>query len=92
MSVRNFIRQNLPEAWDKAATELRMKTELIERLYGAIPNCYKNKHKYKFAIDMLIRIFNTKCDIIHSVDATNINLTKWNELSNKIKEYEYQCM
>ena len=92
MSVRNFIRQNLPEAWDKATTELKMKTELVERLYGAIPQCYKNRYHYKKAIAMLYRIFDTKCDIIHLIDATDINLTKWGELSSKIKEYEWQCM
>ncbi len=95
MSVRKFIRENLPEAWDKAATELKMRTELVERLYGAIPQYYKNRYHYKKAIKILYRIFDTNvvdCNIIHLVDATDINLTKWNELSNKIKEYEYQCM
>ena len=92
MGLMNFIRANLPESWEKAATELKMKTELVERLYGAIPQCYKNRYHYKKAIKMLYRMFDTNCDIIHLVDATDINLTKWNELSNKIKEYEYQCV
>lgn len=92
MSVRKFIRENLPEAWDKAATELKMRTELVERLYGVIPHCYRNRYYYQAGIRMIRRIFNTKCDIIHLVDATDIDLAKWNKLSDKIKEYEYQCM
>ena len=27
MGLMNFIRQNLPEAWEKASTEMKMKTE-----------------------------------------------------------------
>ena len=88
----NFIRQNLPESWEKAATEMRMKTELITRLHNVVPRAYKNKYHYKEGISYIRRVFNTKCDIIHLVDATDIDITKWNELSSKIKEYEYQCV
>ena len=43
MGLMNFIRQNLPESWEKAATEMRMKTELITRLHNVVPRAYKNK-------------------------------------------------
>ena len=88
MGLMNFIRQNLPESWEKAATEMRMKTELITRLHNVVPRAYKNKYHYKEGISYIRRVFNTKCDIIHLVDATDIDITKWNELSSKIKEYE----
>jgi len=42
MGLMNFIRQNLPESWEKAATEMRMKTELITRLHNVVPRAYKN--------------------------------------------------
>lgn len=47
MGLMNFIRQNLPESWEKAATELKMKTELITRLHANVPRIYKNKYHYK---------------------------------------------
>lgn len=92
MGLMNFIRQNLPESWEKAATEMRMKTELINRLHSVVPRAYKNKYHYKEGMSYIRRAFNTKCDIIHLVDATDIDIAKWNELSSKIKEYEYQCV
>lgn len=92
MSVRNFIRDNLPEPWERAATKLKMKTELIERLYGAVPNGYKNKYHYKKAIIYLRQVFREDCNIIYLVDATGINLVKWQKLNSLIIEYRHRCM
>ena len=50
MGLMNFIRQNLPESWEKAATELKMKTELITRLHANVPRIYKNKYHYNLVI------------------------------------------
>ena len=37
-------------------------------------------------------VFQTSADkLIYYVEATDINVDKWNELANKIKEKEYQC-
>lgn len=41
MGLINFIRQNLPESWEKAATEMKMKSELITRLHANVPRIYK---------------------------------------------------
>lgn len=92
MGLMVFIRQNLPESWEKAASAMKMKTELIHRLHDVVPRAYKNKYHYKEGVSYIRRVFNTKCDIIHLVDATDIDIEKWKTLSNKIKEYEYQCM
>lgn len=92
MGLMVFIRQNLPESWEKAASAMKMKTELIHRLHDVVPRAYKNKYHYKEGVSYIRRVFNTKCDIIHLVDATDIDIEKWKILSNKIKEYEYQCM
>lgn len=92
MGLMNFIRHNLPHSWEKAATELRMKNELVLRLHSAVPKNYKNKYHYKEGMAFIRRQFNAKCDIIHLVDATNMNITKWKELSEKIKTIEYECM
>lgn len=91
MGLMNFIRQNLPESWEKAATELKMKTELITRLHANVPRNYKNKYHYREGINYIRGVFRRKGNIIYSVEATDINLEKWEELNNRIKEYEYQC-
>ena len=85
MGLMNFIRQNLPESWEKAATELKMKTELITRLHANVPRIYKKGMNY------IRGVFRASCDIIYLVEATDIDKEKWELLNNKIKEYEYQC-
>lgn len=92
MGLKNFIRDNLPYSWDKAATELRMKTELITRLNNTVPYAYRNKYHYKEGINYIKRVFNTRADVIHLVDATDINMDKWKKLCSRIKEIEYECM
>lgn len=91
MGLMNFIRHNLPESWDKAATELRMKTELVTRLNNAVPCAYKNKYHYKEGLNYIRRVFNTRAEVIHLVDATDIDMKKWKELCERIKQIEYQC-
>lgn len=91
MGLMNFIRANLPESWDKAATELKMKTELITRLHANVPRLYKNKHHYKEGMNYIRGVFKRKCNIIYLVEATNIDMEKWKLLDNKIKQYEFEC-
>ncbi len=91
MGLMNFIRANLPESWEKAATELKMKTELITRLHANVPRIYKNKYHYKEGMNYIRGVFRASCDIIYLVEATDIDKEKWELLNNKIKEYEYQC-
>ena len=57
MGLMNFIRQNLPESWEKAATELKMKTELITRLHANVPRIYKNKYHYKEGMNYIRGVF-----------------------------------
>lgn len=91
MGLMDFIRQNLPESWDKAATEMKMKTELITRLHANVPRTYKNKYHYKEGIRYILGVFKTKSSIYYHIDATNLDFEKWKQLDNKIKEYEYLC-
>lgn len=91
MGLMNFIRQNLPESWEKAATELRMKTELVTRLHDVVPAAYKNRYHYKEGMEYIRRLFRTRAAIIHLVDATDINIEKWNKLGDRIKQIEYEC-
>ncbi len=91
MGLMNFIRQNLPESWEKASTEMRMKTELITRLHANVPRIYKNKYHYREGMQYIRNAFRATCDIIYLVEATNIDRDKWDKLNTKIKEYEYQC-
>lgn len=91
MGLMNFIRANLPESWEKAATELKMKTELITRLHANVPKIYKNKYHYKEGINYIRGVFRSTCAIYYLVDATDIDLNKWKVLDDKIKEYIEAC-
>lgn len=92
MAVKDFIRENLPESWLKAATELRMKTELINRLYGHVPRNYKNKNNYRQGIHYLRGVFLIHPNkLIYYVEATDIDLKKWERLVERINEINYQC-
>lgn len=91
MGLMDFIRQNLPEPWEKAATELKMKTELITRLHAMVPRTYKNKYHYKEGINYIRRIFQAKGNIIYLVEASDIDVDKWNKLNNRINEIKHQC-
>ena len=92
MAVKDFIRENLPESWLKAATELRMKTELINRLYGHVPRNYKNKNNYRQGIHYLRGVFLIHPNkLIYYVEATDIDLKKWERLVKRINEINYQC-
>lgn len=92
MGLMNFIRQNLPESWEKAATEMKMKSELITRLHANVPRVYKNRYHYKEGMRYIRSVFNISADkLVYYVEASDIDLVKWEKLTNKIKEIEYQC-
>lgn len=91
MGLMNFIRHNLPEPWDKASTELKMKTELIHRLHSVVPRAFKNKHHYKEGMAYIRRLFRSDANIIYLVDATNMDIEKWQNLSLRINELKYLC-
>lgn len=91
MGLMNFIRQNLPESWEKAASEMKMKTELIHRLHANVPRIYKNKYHYKEGIKYIRGVFQCTSNILYYVEATNIDIERWQELNNKIKEYQHLC-
>lgn len=92
MGLINFIRQNLPESWEKAATEMKMKSELITRLHANVPRIYKNRYHYKEGMRYIRSVFNISADkLVYYVEASDIDLVKWEKLTNKIKEIEYQC-
>ena len=91
MGLMNFIRQNLPESWEKAATEMKMKTELITRLHANVPREYKNKYHYREGIRYIRGVFRQTCSIYYCVEATDLDLNKWRKLDEKIKNYEETC-
>lgn len=95
MSVKNFISDNLPPEWDYCARKLKMRTELIERLYQTIPTCFRNKYKYKFGINVIKNIFDywyiNHTNIIHLIEATDLDIKKWNKLNSEIIKYMEEC-
>lgn len=95
MSVRDFISENLPEPWDHCSRKLKMRTELIERIYALIPNELRNTYKYKVSIQKIKRLFaywyETKVNIIYLVEGTNIDKDKWEKLNTEIMKYIEEC-
>ena len=91
MGLMNFIRSNLPESWDKVATEMKMKTELINRLHANVPRQYKNKYHYREGIRYIQGVFKRKCSIYYLVEATNLDMNRWRKLDDAIKNYEETC-
>lgn len=92
MGLITFIRHNLPEPVEKACKEMRMKDEVVRRMYSAIPQCYKNKYHFKAGLSKIrlkfYYILENRVAIYHLIDMTNVeDLTKWKELDEKIKNY-----
>ena len=91
MGLIGFIRSNLPESWEKASKELRMKDELVHRLYDAIPHSFKNRYHYKEAIEHLKRKFACRTSIYYLVEATDLDLDKWKKLDDRINQIKEEC-
>lgn len=91
MGLMNFIRQNLPEAWEKASTEMKMKTELINRLHANVPRQYKNKYHYREGMMYIRGVFRRTCSIYYLVEATDLDMDRWRKLDDAIKNYEETC-
>ena len=83
MGLMNFIRQNLPESWEKASTEMKMKTN--------VPRQYKNKYHYREGMMYIRGVFRRTCSIYYLVEATNLDMDKWRKLDDAIKNYEETC-
>ena len=97
MTIKEYILENMPESWLICATEMHMKTELVQRLIDVaitshltvVSEIFKVR---KRVIDNIFAYFNnTKCEIMYLVDSTNMDREKWSKLSNRIIEYEHLC-
>lgn len=90
-SIKQYIRDNMPESWSHVATEMRVREELIRRINDTIPNCYKNNKSYLDSINVLKRMFRATSLVYHLIDMTDADLEKWKTFSNKVKDYEESC-
>lgn len=91
MGLITYIRHTLPEPVEKASKKLKMKDELVKRLYAAIPQCYKNKYHYKEGIKRVEAIYESivhrSIPIYHLIDMSEVTSTdfrKWEELDREI--------
>lgn len=90
MGLINYIRENLPHSWEKITTECRCKSELIQRIYAAVPRIYKNKYHYREGMTVINRMLKSS-SVLYAIDHTDIDESKWNKIDQKIKDYEEQC-
>lgn len=95
MGLINFIREKLPEPLEVASRQLRMKDQLVRRIYAAVPQCYKNKYHYKEGLSKAKTIFfhwERGTSIYHLIDMTDVvKLAKWQILEIIARNYQEQC-
>lgn len=98
MGLINFIREKLPEPLLKASTDLRMKNELILRIYAAVPQAYKNKYHFREGISRVKMIFyhwDRGTAIYHLIDMTNATneekFKKWQDLDIIARNIQELC-
>lgn len=91
MGLITYIRHTLPEPVEKASKKLRMKDELVKRLYAAIPQCYKNKYHYKEGIKRVEAIYGAIVyrsipvyNLIDMSEVTSEDFKKWEKLDRAI--------
>lgn len=92
MRVLTFIRHNLPEPVEKACIDMRMKNEVVLRIYSTIPQKYKNRYHYRVGLSNVRRIFfsimERRVPIYYLLDMHEVkDMAKWMELDKKIQNY-----
>lgn len=96
MGTLQYIQKTIPEALDKASKELRVKQELMHRVYAMIPRKYKNKYHCKRGINMVNNIWHSwivkTTPIYHLIDASgDFKMDKWIEVEQRARNYVEQC-
>lgn len=92
MSTVTFIRNHMPHPVEMACKEMRMKDEVIRRIYSSLSRTYKSKN-YCNAVqhEILAKYYSIvykRIPIYHLIDMTDVDdLTKWKELDERINNH-----
>lgn len=95
MGLQKRIEEKMPWEWDKAAKELRVKGELVKRLYRYIPKYYKgnklrnNPELRRRAYFYINEMF--KRDVLYVIDVSHTDINIWRKLSERITQIREEC-
>ena len=91
-STREWVRDNMPEAWLQAAREFKCQEEMIRRICATVPTIYRNRFRSKEAKNYIMkRVFGVKTHIRHLIDMSDADIVKWNKVGDFIINYEESC-
>lgn len=91
--VKNFIRDNLPQSWDKVLRDNKCLGSFIEQFYQAIAK-QKNRNRYHYKVTIMNARHYIKCHSINVI-AIEFNFKEgsnfWNDIGNQVSNYEFNC-
>ena len=93
MSVKNYIKENLPQSWDYVLRQNRCLERFINQFYDAIAK-EKNKNKYHYNVTIMNARHHLRCYSLGTI-AVGFKFKEgsefWNNIDYQIKQYELMC-
>lgn len=93
MSVKNYIKENIPQSWDYVLRQNRCLERFINQFYNAIAK-EKNKNKYHYNVTIMNARHHLRCYSLGTI-AIGFKFKEgsefWNNIDYQIKQYELMC-
>ena len=93
MSVKNYIKENIPQSWDHVLRQNRCLERFINQFYNAIAK-EKNKNKYHYNVTIMNARHHLRCYSLGTI-AIGFKFKEgsefWNNIDYQIKQYELMC-
>lgn len=93
MSVKNYIKENIPQSWDYVLRQNRCLERFINQFYNAIAK-EKNKNKYHYNVTIMNARHHLRCYSLGTI-AVGFKFKEgsefWNNIDYQIKQYELMC-
>ena len=90
MSVKNYIKENIPQSWDYVLRQNRCLERFINQFYNAIAK-EKNKNKYHYNVTIMNARHHLRCYSLGTI-AIGFKFKEgsefWNNIDYQIKQYE----
>ena len=93
MSVKNYIKENIPQSWDYVLRQNRCLERFINQFYNAVAK-EKNKNKYHYNVTIMNARHHLRCYSLGTI-AIGFKFKEgsefWNNIDYQIKQYELMC-
>lgn len=93
MSVKNYIKENIPQSWDYVLRQNKCLERFINQFYDAIAK-EKNKNKYHYNVTIMNARHHLRCYSLGTI-AIGFKFKEgsefWNNIDYQIKQYELMC-